>query len=166
MSANLEAKKQIVEDIKAKINASKSVVLIDYKGLTVAEDTQFRCNMRKENVEYKVLKNTLLRKAFNELNVTDFDNDLNGTTSVAFCPDETSGARIAVEMCKNTNDKISVKSAYVDGGYVNADGVKQLASIPSKEVLVAKLAGALSGIIRGLAVALNAVAEKKGQENA
>ena len=69
-------------------------------------------------------------------------------------------------MCKNTNDKISVKSAYVDGGYVNADGVKQLASIPSKEVLVAKLAGALSGIVRGLAVALNAVAEKKGQENA
>ncbi|MDY2879748.1 MAG: 50S ribosomal protein L10 [Candidatus Borkfalkiaceae bacterium] len=163
MSANLEAKKQIVEEIKAKINASKSVVLIDYKGLTVAEDTKFRCNMRKANVDYKVLKNTLLRKAFNELNVTDFDSDLNGTTSVAFCPDETSGARIACEMCKDTNDKISVKSAYVDGGYVNAAGVKQLASIPSKEVLVAQLAGALSGIVRGLAVALNAVAEKKGE---
>ena len=163
MSANVEAKKQIVEEIKAKINSAKSIVLIDYKGLTVAEDTEFRCNMRKANVEYKVLKNTLMRKAFNELNVTAFDADLNGPTSVAFCPDETSAARIACEMCKTTNDKISVKSAYVDSAYVDKNGVKELAAIPSKDVLVAKLAGALSGIVRGLAVALNAVAEKKEQ---
>ena len=163
MSANVEAKKQIVEEIKAKINSAKSIVLIDYKGLTVAEDTEFRCNMRKANVEYKVLKNTLMRKAFNELNVTAFDNDLNGPTSVAFCPDETSAARIACEMCKTTNDKISVTSAYVDSAYVDQKGVKELAAIPSKDVLVAKLAGALSGIVRGLAVALNAVAEKKEQ---
>lgn len=163
MSANIEAKKQIVEDIKAKIQASKSVVLIDYKGLTVAEDTEFRCNMRKANTEYKVLKNTLLRKAFNELNVTAFDSDLNGPTSVAFCPDETSAAKVAYDMCKSTNDKISVKSAFVDGAYVDKNAVKELAAIPSKEVLVAKLAGALSGIVRGLAVALNAVAEKKEQ---
>lgn len=163
MSQNVEAKKQIVEEIKAKIKASKSVVLIDYKGLTVAEDTAFRCNMRKANTEYKVLKNTLLRKAFNELEVTAFDSDLNGPTAVAFCPDETTAAKVAVDMCKDTTDKISVKSAFVDGNYVDQKGVKELASIPSKDVLVAKLAGALSGIVRGLAVALNAVAEKKGE---
>ena len=87
MSANLEAKKQIVEDIKAKIQASKSIVLIDYKGLTVAEDTEFRCNMRKSNTDYKVLKNTLVRRAFNELGITAFDADLNGSTSVAFGSD-------------------------------------------------------------------------------
>ena len=98
MSANKDAKQQIVEDIKAKIQASKSVVLIDYKGLTVAEDTQFRCNMRKTNTEYKVLKNTLLKRAFNELDVTAFDADLNGPTAVAFCPDETSAARVAADM--------------------------------------------------------------------
>ena len=158
MSANKEAKKQIVEDIKAKIQASKSIILIDYKGLTVAEDTAFRSKMRESNTEYKVLKNTLLKKAFNELNVTDFDSDLNGPTAVAFGHDETSAAKVACDMCKDTNDKISVKSAYVD-----VKVVKELASIPSKEVLVAKLAGALSGIVRGLAVALNAVAEKKEQ---
>lgn len=163
MSANVEAKKQVVEEIKAKIQASKSVVLIDYKGLTVAEDTEFRNKMRKANTEYKVLKNTLLRRAFNELNVTAFDNDLNGPTSVAFCPDETAAAKVAVDMCKDTGDKIAVKSAYVDGGYVDQKGVKQLASIPSKDALVAQLAGVLSGIVRGLAVALNAVAEKKGE---
>ena len=163
MSANLEAKKQIVEDIKAKIQASKSVILIDYKGLTVAEDTEFRCNMRKANTEYKVLKNTLLKRAFNELNVTDFDAYLNGSTSVAFGSDETGAAKVACDMCKSTNDKIKVKSGFVDGAYVDANGVKALASIPSKEVLVAKLAGALSSIISGLAVALNAVAEQKEQ---
>ena len=163
MSANKDAKQQVVEDIKAKIQASKSVVLIDYKGLTVAEDTQFRCNMRKINTEYKVLKNTLLKKAFNELDVTAFDSDLNGPTAVAFGADETSAAKVVCDMCKNTNDKISVKSGYVDGAYVDVKTVKELASIPSKEVLVAKLAGALSGIVRGLAVALNAVAEKKEQ---
>ncbi len=166
MSANLDVKKQVVEDIKAKISASKSVVLIDYKGLTVAEDTKFRSDFREANVEYKVLKNTLIRRAFNELNVNDFDSDLNGPTSIAFCPDETSAAKIACKMCEDTSDKISVKSAFVDNSYVDLNGVKQLAAIPSKEVLVAQLAGALSGIVRGLAVALNAVAEKKGQENA
>jgi large subunit ribosomal protein L10 len=163
LSANLDAKKQIVEDIKAKIQASKSVILIDYKGLTVAEDTEFRCNMRKSNTEYKVLKNTLLKRAFNELNITAFDEDLNGSTSVAFGVDETQAAKVACDMCKSTNDKISVKSGWIDGAYVDAKGVKAFASIPSREVLVAKLAGALSSIIGGLAVALNQVAEKKEQ---
>ena len=163
MSANLEAKKQIVEDIVAKIKASKSIILIDYKGLTVAEDTEFRCNMRKSNTEYRVLKNTLLKRAFNELGITDFDADLNGATSVAFGSDETAAAKVACDMCKSTNDKISVKSGYVDGAYVDANGVKALASIPSKEVLVAKLAGAMNSIIGGLAIALKAVAEKNEQ---
>ena len=110
MSANKEAKKQIVEDIKAKIQASKSIILIDYKGLTVAEDTAFRSKMRESNTEYKVLKNTLLKKAFNELNVTDFDSDLNGPTAVAFGHDETAAAKVACDMCKDTNDKISVRA--------------------------------------------------------
>ena len=163
LSANLEAKKQIVEDIKAKIQASKSVILIDYKGLTVAEDTEFRCNMRKANTEYKVLKNTLLKRAFNELNVTDFDADLNGSTSVAFGTDETSAAKVAYDMVKSTNEKIAVKSGYVDGAYVDKNGVKELASIPSREVLYAKLAGAMNSIIGGLAIALKAVADKNEQ---
>lgn len=163
MSANFEAKKQVVEEIKAKISESKSVVLVDYKGLTVLEDTELRNNFRKAGVYYKVLKNTLVRKAFNELGINDFDADLNGTTSVAFANDETTAAKIVVENGKKLEDKITAKSAYVDGAYVDANGVKALAAIPSKEVLVATLAGALSGIVRGLAVALNRVAEKKGE---
>ena len=161
LSANLEIKKQVVEDITAKIKNSKSVVFVDYKGLTVAEVTELRNSFRKANVEYKVLKNTLVRKAFNELGINSFDADLNGPTAVAFGADETAAAKIIIDAQKKFADKISAKSAYVDGNYVDANGVKALASIPSREQLIANLAGALSATIRGLAVALNAVAEKK-----
>ena len=94
MSANFEAKKAVVEEIKEKINASKSVVLVHYERLTVAEVTDLRNKFRAANSEYKVYKNTLVRKAFDELGVNDFDNDLNGATAFVFCPDETSGCSI------------------------------------------------------------------------
>ena len=163
MSANFEAKKQVVEDIKARIQNAKSVVFVKFEGLTVAQDTELRREFRKNNVEYKVLKNTLIRRAFNDMGITDFDEDLNGSTSVAFGVDETQAAKVACDMCKSTNDKISVKSGYVDGAYVDAKGVKALASIPSREVLYAKLAGAMNSIIGGLAIALKAVADKNEQ---
>ena len=84
MSANFEAKKQVVEEIKQKIQNSKSVVLVKYEALTVSEDTELRRELRKNDVDYKVLKNTLVRRAFNDLGITDFDNDLNGPTAGAF----------------------------------------------------------------------------------
>lgn len=172
MSANKEVKKELVEAIKEKIQSAKSVVLVDYKGLTVAEDTELRNEFRKNNCEYKVLKNTLVRRAFNELNVTAFDADLNGPTALAFGTDETSSSKVIVKACEKFNDKITTKSAYVDGAYVDAKGVKALASMPSKEELVAKmlgslqsplygLAGCLSGITRGLVIALSEVAKQK-----
>ncbi len=161
MSANFENKKQVVESIKAKISESKSVLLVDYKGLTVEQDTELRTAFRKNGVEYKVLKNTLVRKAFNELGVTDFDSDLNGPTAVAFGKDETSAAKAVCDEIKKLEEKISVKSGYVDGKKVDENGIKALAKIPSKTELIASLAGALSGIVRGLAVVLNRVAEQK-----
>lgn len=172
MSANLENKKQIVESIKAKITESKSVVLVDYKGLTVAQDTELRTAFRKAGVEYKVLKNTLVRKAFNELGVNDFDSDLNGPTAVAFGSDEVTPAKTAMAEIKKLEDKIKVKSGYVDGKRVDVAEVKALANMPSKEELVAKMlgsmqapisnfAGVLSSIMRSVVIALNAVAEKK-----
>lgn len=172
MSANLEAKKQVVEEIKEKIENSKSVVFVKFNGLTVAEDTELRRSFRENNVEYKVLKNTLIRRAFNDLGVTDFDDDLNGPTSVAFGADETGAAKIIMEAVKKYEDKVAVKSAYVDGGKVDENGVKALASMPSKEQLIAKMLGSLqapisnfvgvlSAMPRGLVVALNAIAEKK-----
>ena len=174
MSANQEAKKVVVEEIKQKIQDSKSVVLVKFNGLTVAEDTELRREFRKNNIEYKVLKNTLVRRAFNDLGVKDFDEDLNGPTSVAFGADETGAAKVIVEAAKKYQDKVSVKSAFVDGGKVDVNGVKELASMPSKEELIAKMLGSLQapltnfvGVLtampRGLVCALNAIAEKKAQ---
>ena len=174
MSANLEAKKQVVEEIKEKIQNSKSVVFVASKGLSVADDTELRREFRAKNVEYKVLKNTLVRRAFNDLGIKDFDEDLNGPTTVAFGLDETSAAKIVIDAVKKYEDKISVKCAYVDGGKVDVKGVKALASMPTKEELVAKMLGSLqapisnfvgvlSAIPRGLVIALNAIAEKKAQ---
>lgn len=162
MSANRQAKEVVVEEIKSKIQESKSVVLVHYSGLTVAQDTELRNEFRKNNVQYKVLKNTLVRKAFDELGVTAFDADLNGNTAVAFGADEVSAAKVVADGEKKYDGKISVKSGYVDNAYVDANGVKALASIPSKEQLYANLACGLMGVVRGLAVALNRVAEKMG----
>ena len=172
MSKNQEAKKLVVEEIKEKIQGAKSVVFVKFQGLTVAQDTELRREFRKNNVEYKVLKNTLVRRAFNELGVTDFDEDLNGPTSVAFGADETGAAKVIAEAVKKYENKVEIKSAYVDGGKVDVAGVNALASMPSKEELIAKMLGSLqapisnfvgvlSAMPRSLVIALNAIAEKK-----
>lgn len=163
MSANLEAKKQVVEEIAGKIKAAKSVVLVRYAGLSVAEDTALRHEFRQQNVDYKVYKNTLVRKAFDGLEVKDFDADLNGPTAVAFAEDETSACKILTAAAKKYGEKISMKSGYVDGAYVDAKGLAALAAIPTKQELYSILAGTLSGFVRSLAGALNAVAEKQAE---
>ncbi|MBR2614994.1 MAG: 50S ribosomal protein L10 [Clostridia bacterium] len=161
VSANFEIKKQVVEDIKEKINNSKSIVLVSFNGLTVQEDTELRSEFRKNGVEYKVLKNTLVRKAFNDLGVKDFDDDLNGPTSVAFGSDETGASKVVFEATKKYADKVSIKSGFVNNAKVDVNGIKALAAIPSREQLLSILVGTLSGFPRSLAVALNRVAEQK-----
>ena len=120
------------------------------------------------------MKNSLIKRAFNDLGVTDFDDELAGPTSVAFGADETGAAKVIIDAVKKYDNKITVKSAYVDGGRVDENGVKALAAMPSKEQLIAKMLGSLqapiSGFVgvlsampRSLVIALNAVAEKKAQ---
>ena len=111
MSANFEAKKLVVEEITEKIKASKSVVLVDYNKLTVAEVSALRNKCKQANCEYKVYKNTLVRKALNDLGFKDFDSDLNGPTAVAFGADETSAAKLMVAAAKDYEEKIVIKSA-------------------------------------------------------
>ena len=172
MSAIQEAKKQVVEDIKAKISASKSIVIVDYQGINVEQDTALRVKLREKQVEYKVLKNTLVKKAFNDLGITDFDASLNGPTAIAFGSDETTAAKIICDAAKDISDKIQVKCGYVDNTFMDVAGVKKLATMPTKEELIAKMLGSmqapianfvgvLSAMPRGLVVALNAIAEKK-----
>ncbi len=172
MSANFEAKKAVVGEITEKIKESKSVVFVDYVGLTVAEVSALRNKCREAGCEYKVYKNTLVRKAFNELGYKDFDADLNGPTAMAFGKDETAAAKIMVAAAKDYDKKITLKSAFVDNSYVDKNGVKDLATMPSKEELLAKLlgslqapvanlAGVLSNMLSALPRAIKAVADQK-----
>lgn len=174
MSANFEAKKVVVEEIVEKIKNSKSVVLVDYNQLTVKEVSELRNKCRQANCEYKVYKNTLLRKALNELGYNQFDGDLNGPTAVAFGADETAAAKVMVQASKDYDKKILLKSAFVDNAYVDKNGVKALAEMPSREELVAKMlgsmqapianfAGVLNNLLSGIVRVLNGIAESKAE---
>ena len=172
MSANFEAKKVVVEEILEKIKASKSVVLVDYNKLTVAEVSALRQKCKQSGCEYKVYKNTLVRKALNDLGYHDFDADLNGPTAVTFGSDETAAAKVMVAAAKDYEEKIVIKSAFVDNAYVDKAGVKALASMPSREELIAKMlgsmqaplsnfAGVLNNLVAGIVRVLSAISEQK-----
>lgn len=160
MSASQEARKELAQVIKEKFQNAKSVVFVKSNGLTVAEDTALRTEFRNSEVEFKVYKNTLIKHALHDLGITDFDDDLNGPTSVAFGSDETRASKIVVDAAKKFDTKFVVKSGYVEGNRVDANGVKALATMPSKEQLIAKMLGSLQRPIANLVYALNAIAEK------
>ena len=160
MSANLEAKKTAVEEIKELISNSKSIVLVDYKGITVEQDTALRKELRENNVTYKVIKNTLFKKACEQLNITGFDAALNGTTAFAFgCEDETAAPRLVKKAMKSYN-ALSIKAGYYNGKAISEAEVVTLASIPSKEQVVAQLLYVLNAPVSSLARAFKAIAEK------
>ncbi|MCI7768962.1 MAG: 50S ribosomal protein L10 [Eubacteriales bacterium] len=161
MSEIRKEKEAVVEEIKTKIQAAKSVVLVDYKGLTVAQDTELRCNFRKAGVEYKVYKNRLAKIAFNELGFNQFDEALEGPTAIAFSMnDSVSAAKISAEANKKYN-KLQTKCGLVDGEFNDADALKIIASLPSREVLIAKMLGSMLAPVSKLAYVLNAIAEKQ-----
>jgi len=162
VSANLEAKKAVVEEIKEKINSANSLTFVDYRGLTVEEDTAMRKAFREAGVEYKVYKNRLILKALNELGLTGYDDVLEGTTAVAFgVKDEVSAPKIIVETSDKLK-KLQIKCGMLNKERIDAKMVETLAKIPSKEVLISKLLYLLQSPVRSVAIALNAIAEKKG----
>ena len=161
LSPTQQAKRDQVEEIKKIIEESQSFVIIDYKGLTVAQDTEFRSEFRKNDVEYKVLKNTLVRKALNDLGYTEFDEALNGPSAFAFgTKDAVAPAKVAIEGVKKYN-KMQVKCGMFDKKFADAATCEAMSKVPGRETLLAMLVSVLSAPMRGLAVALNAVAEKK-----
>ena len=145
----------IVEDIK---NAS-TVIFVDARGLTVEKDTELRAALRKADVSYKVRKNTLTTKAVAQLGLEGVEEFLKGPTAVAACPTLTDAAKIINEFAKE-NKAVEIKGGIMEGKAISADTVKELASLPSKEVLIARLLGSLNGPITGLTIALNEYAKK------
>ena len=165
MSTIREQKEAVVEEIKDKVSRSKSVVFINYQGISVADDTTLRAKFRENNVEYHVYKNRLLLRALNDLGVEGFEEDLQGTTSVAFdFEEETNAARIAYEY-ESKKKVLKLKSGILNNARIDRDYVTTLAKLPTKPALIGQLLSVLNGPIRGLAVALNAIAEKNQENN-
>ncbi|MBR4407606.1 MAG: 50S ribosomal protein L10 [Clostridia bacterium] len=155
MSANLEAKKLIVEEIKQKISNAKSIAFVDYRGLTVDADYKMRKAFRENGSEYKVYKNRLMLRALNDLGITGCDKFLEGTTAVAFSnEDEVSMPKILMQTIEETK-KLEIKFGILDGKVVDKEAVEALAKLPSKETLLAMLLGLLKAPIRNLAYVLN-----------
>ena len=168
----LQVKSENVEEIKAKISKAQSMILVDYRGLNVEQLTELRSQYRKAGVEYKVYKNSMMRFAFKDSGLEVFNEFLKGPSAIAFGYDDpVSAAKVTAQFAK-TNDKLEIKAGIVDGKLIDVDGVKNLAELPSREVLIAQVLGGfmspiqgftnvLQGTIRGLAIVLNAIAEEK-----
>lgn len=160
--AKVEIKQPIVEEIKSYAADAKAAVLVDYRGLTVEQDTKLRRQLREAGVVYKVYKNTMMTRAFEGTDFDQLDKDLEGPTAVAFSSeDETAPARILYEFAKEA-EQLQFKSAVVAGTYYDEDGIKMLAKIPSRDTLISKLLGSLQSPVTNLARVLNQIAEKGG----
>lgn len=163
----LESKKAKVEQLTELLKGSVSGVIVDYKGITVDEDTQLRKELREAGVKYFVEKNTMLKRAFNNIGIEGFDEVLNGTTAIALsADDQTAPARILGKFAEKDENKFNLKAGFVEGVVYDAAGVQKLSKIPSKDVLLAQLVGSLQGPIQKLAATLQALADKKNEEAA
>lgn len=164
--AKVELKKPIVDEIKGYANDAKGAVLVDYRGLTVEQDVRLRRQLREAGVVYKVYKNTMLHLAFEGTDYDQLDKHLEGPTAIAFgIDDETAPARILNNFAKEA-EALEFKGAVVGGTYYDADGIKELAKIPSRDELISKLLGSLQSPITNLARVLNQIAEKGGESSA
>jgi len=173
----LQSKQALVDEIKEKIEGAQSIVLVNYRGLSVEEVTELRSKYREANVDYKVYKNTMMRRAFQDLGIDGFDEILKGPSAIAFGnEDPASAAKISAEFAED-HEALEIKAGFVDGKILSLDEVDALAKLPSKEVLIAQVLGGLNAPIQGLANVLNGtlsgfarviaqIAEKKENEAA
>ncbi|MBF8983474.1 50S ribosomal protein L10 [Lutibacter sp. B2] len=160
MSKNLETKQQFVDEIKGKFEKAQSAVIVDYRGLTVEEVTQLRKNMREAGVEYKVYKNTLMRRAAKGTAFEALTESLTGPNAVAFgYEDAVIPAKILNDFAKE-HKALELKAGVIDGEYYGIDTIKEIAEIPSRDVLIAKFLGSIQSPLSKFACVLKAIADK------
>jgi len=159
-SANvLEQKKQVVAQLVETLKSAQAGVLVDYRGITVEQDTQLRAKLREAGVEYKVVKNTLTRFAAKEVGFEELDEQLNGPTALAISTtDAVAPAKVISDFAKEV-EALQIKAGFVDGKVISLDEVKTLASTPSREVLIAKIMGSLNAPISKLVRTLQALVD-------
>ena len=161
--AKIELKQPVVEEISAGVKDAASVVLVDYRGLTVEQDTQLRKSLREAGVSYKVYKNTMMNLAFKGTDFEGLAPYLEGPSAMAYSTtDATAPARVLAEFAKKA-DKLEIKAGVVEGTVYDAAGMAKIAEIPSREVLLSRLLGSMQSPITNLARVLNQIAEKDGE---
>ncbi len=160
----LSEKQAIVAALVEDLKAANSGVLVDYKGITVAEDTALRHELRENGVEYAVVKNTLLRRALDDVDLGELDEVLNGTTSMAISKeDPIAPMRIVNKYAKQMGDRFNIKAGFMEGKVLPLDDVYALAELPSKDALLGQVLGMMLAPITSLAVVIKAIAEKNGE---
>lgn len=164
--AKVELKKPIVDEISEQIKDAQSVVLVDYRGLTVEQDTQLRKQLREAGITYKVYKNTLMNFAFKGTDFEAMSSYLEGPNAIAISKeDATAPARILAKYAK-TVPALELKAGVVEGMFYDAKGIQAVATVPSREELLSKLLGSLQSPITNLARVLNQIAEQGGAADA
>lgn len=156
-------KKAVVEALAERFKGASAGVFVDYRGITVAEDTQLRRELVSNEVEYSVVKNTLTRFALEKAGLSDLDSVLNGTTSLATSAgDPIAPIRIINEYSKKMGDRFNIKAAFMDGKVLDAQEIEEIAALPSKDALYAKVLGTMLAPITSLAVVLGQILEQQG----
>lgn len=163
---NIEQKQAVIQGIQDKLDGASSVVLVDYRGLTVEEDTELRKQLREANVSYTVFKNTMVRFAVKGTEYEDLSDELKGPNALAISyEDATAGPRILKNMAKKA-DKLELKSGVVEGTVYDADGIAKIGSIAPKEELLSKLLGSLQAPMGSFARTMKALADKMEETGA
>ncbi len=163
--AKVELKQPIVQEIAAAVDGAQSVVVVDYRGLTVAQDTELRKELRNAGIQYKVYKNTLMKRAFEGTAYAALDADLEGPSAIAISKeDATAPARILAKFAKTAN-KLEIKAGVVEGGYYDAAGMQAISAVPSREELLGKLLGSIQSPIANFARVIDQIAEAGGAAN-
>ena len=164
--AKVELKQPIVDEIKAKIDGAATVVLVDYRGLTVEQDTKLRKGLREAGCEYKVYKNTMMRRAIKGTAIESLSDHLHGTNAIAISEtDATAPARILAKYAKQF-PALELIAGVVEGNYNDQAGIQALSTIPSREELLGKLLGSIQSPITNFARVLNQIAEQNGGADA
>ncbi|HBF0553452.1 TPA: 50S ribosomal protein L10 [Clostridioides difficile] len=168
MRKAIEIKSEVVSEIVEKLQKSSAAVVVDYKGLTVEEVTELRKQMREAGVDYKVYKNTLVRRAAKEVGIEQFNDELLvGTNAIAFGYDDPVAPARILKGFMDSNPKMKLKMGIVEGAFYDESKIVEMANIPSREVLIAKLLGSLKAPVSNFAYLIDAIAKKaEGQEEA
>lgn len=166
MSAVIEQKKQVVDEIKTKLEESQSTIVVDYRGLDVSEITELRKQLREAGVDFKVYKNSMVRRATEAAGLTDLDEHLTGPTAIAFSNEDVVAPAKILNGFAKEHEALELKAGVIEGKVTGLEEIKALATLPSRDGLVSMLLSVLQAPIRNFALATKAVADQKEEQEA